>query len=245
VVRVAADLENFVQFLDPQAIGMQGSAVQHRRPSQLGRKAHGRDAACPSVDSTAMSSQASFVTLFGDGQGVQDRFHAPGPPSQAVDLACFRVLGYPLQRLTHSACVFLHSINIKPHNISDSNTTPPPCSAQGSPEELCLSDAPAQPRRRRRFLTFAACLPRAVLVFFGKWASVRRLFAAAAALRMFLRAALVCLWVPIGDDPESRFSAAVRVLFTVHIVAAAGARCHAEFTVDRGRRCASKKAEVE
>jgi hypothetical protein len=47
--------------------------------------------------------------------------------------------------------------------------------------------------RRRCRATFAACLPNAVRVRFGKCAMVRFLLAAAAAFLMFLRAAARCL----------------------------------------------------
>lgn len=48
-----------------------------------------------------------------------------------------------------------------------------------------------------RLATLEACLPRAVRVDFGKCAIVRFLFAAAAALLMFLLAACFCLAVAI------------------------------------------------
>jgi hypothetical protein len=47
------------------------------------------------------------------------------------------------------------------------------------------------------FLTFAACLPRAVRLFFGKCFNVCFRFAALIAFLIFLRAALRCLRLPI------------------------------------------------
>lgn len=54
------------------------------------------------------------------------------------------------------------------------------------------------PRRCRA--TLAACLPRAVRVFFGRLAIVRFFFAAAAAFEMFRLAALFCRGVAIYPE---------------------------------------------
>jgi hypothetical protein len=52
--------------------------------------------------------------------------------------------------------------------------------------------------RRLLLATLAACLPKAVRVFFGRLAIVRFFFAAWAAFLMFFRAAVRCLAVTIS-----------------------------------------------
>jgi len=55
------------------------------------------------------------------------------------------------------------------------------------------------------FRTLALCLPKAVRVFFGKWAIVRLLLAAAAAFLIFFRAADVCFSLAISS-PEDQMN---------------------------------------
>src|SRR5437762_356516 len=51
-------------------------------------------------------------------------------------------------------------------------------------------------------LTLFACLPNAVRVFFGRWATVRFFFAADAAFLMFFRAAARCFSLAISKPPD-------------------------------------------
>src|SRR5207248_8242085 len=59
-------------------------------------------------------------------------------------------------------------------------------------------------------LTLFACLPNAVRVFFGRWATVRFFFAAAAAFLIFFRAAARCFSLAIERPPIDPFLSACR-----------------------------------